>query len=40
MSKKGHKAPKANSVDENSDDYLSCEDYESMAKFIKVSLAN
>lgn len=36
MSKKVEKVSKANSVDENFDDYLSCEDDEFMTKTMKV----
>lgn len=36
MSKKVESVAKANSVDENFDDYLSCEDDEFMTKAMKV----
>lgn len=40
MSKEVKNIPKANSVDENFEDYLSCEDDEFMTKTMKVKFFN
>lgn len=40
MSKEVKNIPKANSVDENFEDYLSCEDDEFMTKTMKVTFFN